>query len=131
MRPAETLLFYILTVIAVAVWWFYPEQWFWIAAAWWFGCTIVFGVFSLQRNNDVAGFFGIMIIQAMIIGTAAFWYLHPGQWWWIIPVWLCFMSGVKFLYHRLFLVPTFSGATEMPGAADRPGSVFTPEVWQS
>lgn len=127
MHPAETLLFYILTVIAVAVWWFYPEQWFWIAAAWWFGCTIVFGVFSLQRNNDVAGFFGIMIIQAMIIGTAAFWYLYPGQWWWIIPVWLCFMSGMKFLYHRLFLVPKFSGATEMPGAADRPRGVF-PEV---
>lgn len=131
MHPANSLLFYILTGIAIGVCWFYPEQWFWIAAAWWFSSATVRGAFSALLNSDAVGFFVFMIVHAMTVGAAAFWYLHPGQWWWIIPVWLCFMSGVKFLYHRLFLVPTFSGATEMPGAADRPGSVFTPEVWQS
>lgn len=121
MHRADTLLLYILTGIAIGVCWFYPEQWFWIAAAWWFCSAAVGGAFSAQRNNDVVGFFILMVIHAMTVGAAAFWYLHPGQWWWVIPVWFCSINGVIFLRHKLFPVPTL-------GNQNRAGASFHPRI---
>ena len=122
MHPANTFLFYILTGIAIAVCWFYPEQWFWIAAAWWFSSVPVRGAFRAQRNGDVVGFFVLMVLHAMTVGAAAFWYLHPGQWLWVIPVLFCSINGLIILRHKLFPVPTL-GNQNMTGVAFHPRSV--------
>ena len=101
MHRTESQLFYIVTAIAGAVWWFYPEQWFWVAATWLFACAVVFDIFALLRNGDAAVFLIVLLVQAMTAGAVALWYLYPSQWWWIIPVWFCSFVSVRFSYLRL------------------------------